>query len=208
MFREHNFTAWGTRCGGNKMSPPTDIIYSCKKESENMLTTEPTPEMYEEWKRIWNQYKNRLKPNRKSGLELLDYLSRKYVLTEIWEDEAADAVRLSVTMNRPFAEKLPHGTEPLPRTFYLENKGNGEIFYKSENQDPDDLWGGDITRIFIGIDTVSGYFMVEGSTMLWDELYAFQGLDEADIQNPYCVAQYIACLKRFDLLDEIAGQST
>jgi hypothetical protein len=39
--------------------------------------------------------------------------------------------------------------------------------------------------------------------MLWDELYAFQGIDEADIQNPYCVAQYIACLKRFKLLQGV-----
>ena len=39
--------------------------------------------------------------------------------------------------------------------------------------------------------------------MLWDELYAFQGLDETDIQNFYCVAEYVSCLKRFGLLDKI-----
>ena len=37
--------------------------------------------------------------------------------------------------------------------------------------------------------------------MLSDELTAFQGLDEKDIQNYVCVAEYITCLKRFDMLD-------
>lgn len=165
-----------------------------------MLTQPPTPEMLEEWNFIWNKYKDALRPNRKSGKELLDYLDKKYILTEIHQKEARDTVYLNVTMNKPLAEKLPSGTVPLPRTFFLENMGNGEIFYRSENKDSVELWGGDITRIFVGIDTVSGYFLVEGSTLLWDELCAIQGIDEADIQNPYCVAQYIACLKRFNLL--------
>jgi len=171
-----------------------------------VLTQEPTPEMFEKWKSVWNQYKIKLKPNRKSGQELLDYLSKKYILTEIHEKEATDAVCLNVTMNKPLAEKLPNGAVPLPRTFFLENMGNGEIFYKNENKDSEDLWGGDITRIFVGIDTASGHFMVEGSTMLWDELYAFQGIDEADIRNPYCVAQYIACLKRFNRLQDVLDE--
>lgn len=160
-----------------------------------MLMQEPTNEMFEEWKSVWHKYKDSLAPNRKSGQELLDYLSQKYILTEIHDKEATDAVCFNVTMNKPRAEKLPDGAIPQPRTFFLENMGNGEIFYKDENKDPEAVWGGDITRIFVGLDTASGYFMVEGSTMLWDELFAFQGIDEADIQNPYCVAQYIACLK-------------
>ena len=168
-----------------------------------MLTQKPTPELLEKWKHVWNQYKNRLKPNRKTGQELLDYLSQKYVLTEIHEKKAIDAVYLTVTMNQPFAEKLPDGAVPSPKAFFLENTGNGKIFYKNENKDSKEIWGGDITKIFIGIDTVSGFFMVEGSTMLWDELYAFQGIDEADIQNPYCVFQYISCLKRFHMLNDI-----
>ncbi len=163
-----------------------------------MLIQEPTPEMLAEWKSVWYKYKDSLVPNRKSGREIIDYLSQRYVLTEIYDNEAADAVCHNVTMNKPIAEKLPGGAVPRPRTFFLENAGNGEIFYKDENKDAEAVWGGEITGIFVGIDTASGYFMVEGSTMLWDELCAFQGIDEADIQNPYCVAQYITCLKRFN----------
>lgn len=171
-----------------------------------VLVKEPTPEMCEEWKTLWNKYKNRLKPNRKSGKELLDYLSNKYILTEIFEKDAIEAIIFNVTMNEHWKEKLPHDTVPVPRAFFLENKGNGEVFYKLENKDSSEIWGGDITRIFVGLDTSSGFFMVEGSTMLWDELYAFQGIDEIDIENPYRVASYISSLKRFNLFNDIVNE--
>ncbi|GAE90164.1 hypothetical protein [Acetivibrio straminisolvens] len=168
-----------------------------------MITRKPTLDMLEEWKSIWKQYKDILKPNRKSGKELIEYLQNKYILTEIDEKRAADIIIYNVTMNEVYAEKLPAGKTPIPRAFYLENAGNGEIFYRDENKDPNSIWSGDITRIFVGIDEVTGFFTVEGSTMLWDEICAFQGLDEKDLQNFACVAQYINALKRFDLLKDI-----
>ncbi len=39
--------------------------------------------------------------------------------------------------------------------------------------------------------------MVEGSSELWNELFAFRGLDEEDLKNYYLVAEYISCLKQF-----------
>lgn len=160
-----------------------------------MITQEPTADMLEEWKSIWLHYQGKLRPNRKSGAELLCYLQDKYVLTEIHDKNAADAVIGNITMNKPYAEKLPAAAAPAPRTFFLENTGNGKIFYQDENKDSDD-----ITRIFVGIDMVTGFFMVEGSTLLWDELYAYRGLDKTDLQNYVCVAEYINSLKRFNLL--------
>ncbi|ODM25015.1 hypothetical protein [Acetivibrio mesophilus] len=168
-----------------------------------MITKEPTPEILGEWKSIWMQYKDILKPNRKSGQELLEYLQNKYILTEIHEKRATDAIIYNVTMNKVYEEKLPEGKTPIPRAFYLENAGNGEVFYRDENKDSMDIWGGDITKIFVGIDEVTGFFMVEGSTMLWDEMCAFCGVDEKDLQNFVCVAEYINALKRFDLLKDI-----
>ena len=79
------------------------------------------------------------------------------------------------------------------------------IFYKAENQDSNDLWGGKIERIFVGIDISSGFFMVEGSVMLCDELRAFQGLDETDINNISIVSDYINCLKKFNMLQKVLG---
>ena len=50
--------------------------------------------------------------------------------------------------------------------------------------------------IFVGIELLSGFFCVEGSSLLWDELYVRRGLDRQDLQSPYCVAEYLACLQR------------
>ncbi|MPN52317.1 hypothetical protein SDC9_199973 [bioreactor metagenome] len=49
------------------------------------------------------------------------------------------------------------------------------------------------------IETAS--FHVEGSSLLWDELFAYRGLDEMDLRNFYMVAEYAACLKRFGMLE-------
>lgn len=160
-----------------------------------MLMQEPTPEMYREWKAVWNQYKDRLKPNRKSGQDLIDYLSEKYILTEIHDKKAADVVYFNVTMNEASAEKLAPGYVPIPKTYYVENLGNGCTLYENV----DEIFK-NIEKIFVGIDVASGWYMVEGNSMLWDELCAFQGVDEADIQNFFCVAEYVACLKRFGWL--------
>lgn len=92
---------------------------------------------------------------------------------------------------------MPAGATPSVATFIVENTGAGKVLY--ENQDR--IFKGN--SIFVGIDLESGYFCVEGSSMLWDELYAFQGLDENDIQNYYRVAEYISCLKRFGLLEHV-----
>ena len=179
------------------------IGWNGNEERGTMITREPTKKMLDEWKSIWIKYKEILKPNRKSGTELLEYLQSKYVLTEIHDEDATNAVIGNVTMNAPFAEKLPEDTAPVPRTFFLENSGNGKTLYLDENKDFLDVWCGNITKIFVGIDMVSGFFMVEGSTMLWDELYAFRGLDEKDLQNYVCVAEYINSLERFCLLQTI-----
>lgn len=174
-----------------------------QKENYNMITNAPTIEMLEDWKSVWMQYKDVLKPNRRSGMELLEYLQNKYILAEIYEKEATDSIIHNVTMNKVYAEKLPAGIIPVPRAFILENTGNGEIFYRDENKDPIDIWGRDITRIFVGIDEVTGFFTVEGSTMLWDEMCVFRGIDEKDLRNFVCVSEYINSLKRFDLLKVI-----
>ena len=65
------------------------------------------------------------------------------------------------------------------------------------------MGGDEITRIFVGVDLVSVFFTVEGSSMLWDEIYAFQGIDERDLKHCVRVAQYIAALKRLGKLDSV-----
>lgn len=170
-----------------------------------MITSMPDEKTLAQWKAVWRQYKNQLRPNRKTGQELVEYLQAHYPLTEIEDSAAAQAVYDNVVMNAPFAEKIPAGEKPVPRTFFLENAGAGARFYRDENRDPFELWGAAIERIFVGIDVTTGFYMVEGSTLLWDELDAVRGLDAADLENFVCVAQYIASLQRMNWLDKVLG---
>ena len=172
-----------------------------------MITQRPTPEIRTEWTSILEQYKDLLRPNRKSGTELLEYLQSNYSVTEIADEEVLAVISENVSRNVFFAEKLPAGQRPLPKAFYLEDIGNGHKFYLPENKDPSDLWGGEITRIFVGVDRSSGFYMVEGSTMLWDELCAFQGVDEKDLENDAVVADHISALQRFGKLDSVIADA-
>lgn len=168
-----------------------------------MITQEVTPKMLDEWKQTFEQYKDLLRPNRKSGAEILAYLQSNYVLTEITDPQVLSVISDNVSMNPFDAEKLSSGQHPMPKAFYLENVGNGRKFYLSENRDAPDVWGGEITKIFIGVDLCSGFYLAEGSTMLWDELCAFRGVDEKDLKEFVIVAQYINALKRFGKLDSV-----
>ncbi|MGN1031514.1 MAG: hypothetical protein ACI4PQ_07920 [Butyricicoccaceae bacterium] len=156
-----------------------------------MLNGEPTEGMLREWKRVWRQQKDRLRPNRISGPELLAYVRQRYPLEETAEEDALDCVRQTVLCNSFLAEKLPEGCEPDPVAFFVLDTGEGHQLYEQKDAIYDE-----VERIFVGVDLVSGYYHVEGSSQLWDELCAVQGLDEADIQNPFLVAQYVECCER------------
>lgn len=162
-----------------------------------MLMHEPTPEMVERWKEVWIEYKDKLLPNRKSGREAVEYLKNKYILEELNDDNIKQVVIDNLLHNKPLADKLPKGVEPSVVTFVIENKDNGKFLY--ENQD--EIFKGN--KVIVGVELESGFFYVEGSSLLWDELYAFQGLDEKDIQNYFCVAEYISCLKKFGFLERV-----
>lgn len=156
-----------------------------------------TPEMIKEWKKVWNEYKDKLLPNRKSGKEVVEYLKSKYSLDELHDDNAKQVVIKNVLYNKIYRDKLPTGAEPSSVTFIVKNQANSESLY--ENQD--EIFK--VNKIFVGVELESGFFCVEGSSQLWDELYAFRGLDEKDIQNYFCVAEYISCLKKFGRLKSV-----
>lgn len=164
-----------------------------------MLMQGATPEMVKRWKEIWNEYKYKLVPNRKSGKEVVEYLKNKYLLKELHDGNAKRLVIDNVLCNEPYAEKLPIGAEPTAVTFIVENQDNGKFLYQNQ----DEVFRGN--NIFVGVELETGFFCVEGSSLLWDELYIFQGLDEKDIQNYFCVAEYISCLKKFGLLESVLG---
>ncbi len=172
-------------------------------EKEAVLTKPITEEQLQQWRKIYEEHKNVLQPNRRTGAELLHYLRDRYVLTPIESAEALRCISDNVMHNEYHAEKLPAGALPHSVAFYLKNEGAGKRFYSTQNKDDVEVWGGDITRIFVGVDLASGFYLVEGSTLLWDELCAFQGLDERDLQNFAVVAMYVESVERIKLLKYI-----
>ena len=165
-------------------------------DGDEMLRQEPTSEMIAEWQATWQAYKGKLRPNRKSGTDIVNYLTAKYPLRELHEESAAQVVLDNVLLNEHLAKRIPEGISPRAITFIVENVGEGRKLY-----DESDELRGD-SEIFVGVELVSGWYCVELSNLLWDELCAFQGLDEKDIENSFCVAQYVEAMKKFGLNDE------
>lgn len=161
-----------------------------------MLNHAATEEDVSSWKRTYAEYRDRLKPNRKSGAELYDYLSSRYRLLPVDDARADRTVVSNILENEAFARDLPKGAKPCPVCSFVEPVGAAETLYRNR----DALYYG--CEILVGIDLSSGYFLVEGSDLLWDELYCYRGLNENDLNNFYSVAEYVACLNRFGLLKQ------
>lgn len=153
--------------------------------------------MITQWKDTYDTYKSRLKPNQKPASEIVAYLTRTYPATELTNETVQQVAVDNIILNECHSRKLPAGKTPVPKVFLIEKTGAGTYLY--ENQD--DVFKG--TRIIVGIDLETAYFMVEGSSLLWDELFAFRGLDKDDLQNFYLVAEYISCLQKSGTLNSV-----
>lgn len=164
-----------------------------------MQLTQATGDDLARWKRVFAEYRPRLKPNRISGAALYAYLDSRYPLEPMEDTRVGQMVIDNILMNDCFACELPFGRLPEPVYCVIEPVGAGAALYRAQ----DAVFSG--CDIIVGIDLVSGYFLVEGSSALWDELYAHRGLNETDLENPYCVAEYIDCLSRFGMLEEALG---
>lgn len=130
-----------------------------------MLTTEPTIEMIQEWKCIYNENRDKLKPNRKSGAEINDYFCNKYRFEKLDSLSFHDVVEFNIMKNESNREKLPQGAVPQI------------VAYKAKD-----------SSVLVGIDLVTGFFHIEGKDInrvaeIYDDLFLFRGLDETDNKN-------------------------
>ena len=167
-----------------------------------MLTHLATTEDIAQWRLTAERYREQLSPNRIPGSELYAYLQSRYPLLPLDDARANQVVISNILENKVFAADLPEGVSPEPVCCLIERSGAGETLYQAQEA----VFSG--CDIFVGIDLVSGYFCVEGSGLLWDELFAHRGLSENDLKNDYMVAEYIACLSRFGLLESTAGNKS
>ncbi len=136
-----------------------------------MLTKEPTAEMAAEWKKVYEENRHSITPNRKTGEEVNRYFTEKYSFSEFESPEFADAVRFNITENEHNFSKLPEGVQPVIKTYMSDG-------------------------IFVGIDLVTGFFHaecenIEKAEQVYDDLFVYRGLDEQDLRNYFLVAEYV-----------------
>ncbi len=153
-----------------------------------MLMQEPTEEMIKEWQDIYNKNKDGLKPNKKEGIEIIEYLKEKHSVIEIENPELEKVVYDNIVLNEYSNEKLC-GKNPVIKLFEVTDKN----LYEKQ----DDTFKG--IKIVVGIELNTSYIFVEGSSYLYDKLMAFTGLDDKDITNYFLVAQYIKCKEKFNI---------
>ncbi len=136
-----------------------------------MLTTKPTTEMLQEWKRLHEEYRPKLSPNRKSGEQVDAYFREKYPHTLIDSADLREMIAAEILENPHHAEKLPPDAKPCVRCYL-----SGDVL--------------------VGIDLVTGHIHVECEEIaraeaIYDDLFVYRGLDEADLENAFLTAEYV-----------------
>ncbi|MEG0526987.1 MAG: hypothetical protein RR531_05670 [Longicatena sp.] len=156
-----------------------------------MFMRPATKEDVQSWKEIFEQYHRLITPSRKSAREMIAYLQEKYGCISFENEEWQQAIQKEVLMNEHNLEKVQPNTPMCVQLYQLEDNASShhvfeqraEVFKESE--------------IFVGVEMNSGYLHIEGSDVLYDELFVYQGLDEQDIKNPFLVAQYVELCHKF-----------
>lgn len=141
-----------------------------------MITSEMTIEKVEEYRKLYQKRRNALKPNRKSGQEVEKHIVDTYNAVRIEHSGFKKVVEDNILTNDFKREKLPRGVRPNVKVYALDD-------------------------VLVGIDTVSGEFHVECNDInkmaeIYDNLFVFRGLDEADLNNFVLVGEYIKCFER------------
>ena len=162
-----------------------------------MIVSKITEAQIEEYKQIYLANKDKLQVNQKSGTEIYQYLKNKYILIPCEKSEYKEIIRLNILENECYREKLKGNKQPDVVVYYIKNEAAGKHLYAVENRDDITIWGKVDIPILVGVDLESGYYYVEGSCKLWDELCAFRGLDEYDLENYIVVGEYLKCLQKF-----------
>lgn len=136
-----------------------------------MLTTEVTTEMIAECKQIFEAHRSVMRPNRKTGREIDKYFRNKYRYQAFDDMKFKKVVEQNITENEFSRNKLPEGVSPVIKSY--------------RNDD-----------VFVGIDLSSGEFHIESDDInkvipIWNDLFVYRGLDEADLKNFFLVAEYV-----------------
>ena len=143
-----------------------------------MLTQAPTRTMIREWQKIFQENKDRLTPNRKTGAAVDTYFREKYQPQKLTHPEFAHIAKDNLLQDDHHRSKLPCGASPKIAVYGIDNQS-----------------------ILVAIDLVTGFFQIESKHIarmaeIYDDLFLYRGLDEQDLENFFLMAQYVLLSKK------------
>ena len=144
---------------------------------------EVTKEMIKS-KEIYNKYKNKIQPNKRSGIDIIKYLENNYPITELESEDLEEDIAFNIRNDEFYSNKL-NGENPIIKVFKINNTGNGKQLYNNQER----VFGEE--TIMVGIEMQTSFIFVKASNNLYEELTAYTGLDQEDIKDCYLVSQYI-----------------
>ncbi len=180
--------------------------------SSATIVTKGGGKMVDSWNRIHKELRPKLNPNKRTAAEVLDYAKKKYPLTPFFDPKAIRVAELNAMGRIDLREQQDY--KPDIAVFLVENEGNGAILYERQYHDlkewmdeirswelesdppvdknypeleKEDEWK---SLILISFDFSGNQVFVEGSQSLMNELFAYHGLDEEELENPYLVYWY------------------
>lgn len=141
-----------------------------------MITTKLSNEKLKEYRKLYIECRNSLKPNRKSGQEVDRYFVDTYNATRVENPIFKKVVEYNILTNDFKLKKLSRDARPSVNVYLVDDA-------------------------LVGIDVVSGEFHVECSDIdrmseIYDNLFAFRGLDKDDLKNFVLVGEYIKCTQK------------
>lgn len=141
-----------------------------------MITTKLSNEKLKEYRKLYIECRNSLKPNRKSGQQVERYLVDNYNAVRIEHSVFQKVVEDNILTNDFKLKKLSRDARPSVNVYLVDD-------------------------VLVGIDVVSGEFHVECRDIdrmseIYDNLFAFRGLDKDDLKNFVLVGEYIKCTEK------------
>lgn len=128
------------------------------------------------WRRVQEAHRGEAHPPRRTGEQVAAHLAARYPAERL-DDARFSEVVLANLQEYPYASLPP---EPRVRAFRVRREAAGAALYAHRDRA---VYGE--TPILVGIELETGFVHCEGSDELQEELFLYQGLSDAEWENPF-----------------------
>lgn len=126
------------------------------------------PSLMEQWKAIYETERPHLKPNAITGEALTRYIEDRFAVQPNEDESLQNAVRGMLAQSALVRQKVGDG-EVRPVAYRIDD---GTV---------------------IGVDLLTGIFIVQDNMAVRDELTYVRGLDESDLENVLLTVDWLRC---------------